>query len=130
MGGSAKPTCNSLAFPIATTFVSMGGSCVLAAIFFFFLSNGTNGNEAERGFVRYSATRFSSAHHLFLAVVKALLLTSLLVLVPFESLKLFLIYHPLIWCHPYLVSYLSRALHVVCLYYYLASPSQIFSFVF
>jgi len=71
MGGSAKPTCNSLAFPIATTFVSMGGSYVLAAIFFLIQWNKWSwhfiGNEAGRGFVHYSATRFSSAHHLFLA---------------------------------------------------------------
>lgn len=66
--------------PIATTFISMGGSCVWVAIFPC-LSNGTRGagcrhfmgNKAEHGFVCFSSTCFSSVLCLFLAVVKAAL---------------------------------------------------------
>lgn len=79
-GRKYQTDCNSLALPIATTYISMGGSYVLAAIFPC-LSNGTNGagcrhfigNEAEHGFLCYSATWFPSAHHLLLAVIKAVL---------------------------------------------------------
>lgn len=48
-----------------------------------------------------------------MAASYALLFTSSLVFLPFETLKLFLIYHLLIWCHLGFVSYPSRAFLVL-----------------